>query len=239
MSAPRGGLSGHAYKIVVAGVGGTGVITIGALIGMAAHLEGKGCSVLDMTGLAQKGGAVISHVYLAPTPDAITTTRVAAGGADLLIASDLVVAASDEVVRTLKRGTTRGVVNMHETITGEFTREPDLRFPWTTLHDALTGVFGDTHACFLDATHTATALLADAIAANVFLVGYAFQQGLVPVSVEALCRAIELNGVAVEMNKQAFDRWPWHWRRSRSRSAATGTSRDAMLRRRWPDATRF
>src|SRR5581483_8369818 len=119
----------HPYAIVVTGVGGTGVVTIGQLLGMAAHIDGKGAAILDMTGLAQKGGAVMSHIRIAAAPEAIKTVRIAAGGAQLLIGCDLVVSGSPETLRSVRKGATRAVVNTHEVMTGDFTRNADLAFP--------------------------------------------------------------------------------------------------------------
>jgi indolepyruvate ferredoxin oxidoreductase len=194
------------YGILITGVGGTGVVTIGALLGMAAHLEDKGCAVLDMTGLAQKGGAVTSHVRIAHSQDEIHAVRIAAGGADLLLGCDLVVAAGAEALGKLQQGRSRAVVNTHEAMTGEFTRHPDLAFPARELRRGIADAIGAERAEFVDATRLATALFGDAIAANPFLLGYAFQQGLVPLSEAAIERAIELNAVAVELNRSAF-RW--------------------------------
>ncbi|HWD59554.1 MAG TPA: indolepyruvate ferredoxin oxidoreductase family protein, partial [Stellaceae bacterium] len=194
------------YGILVTGVGGTGVVTIGALVGMAAHLEGKGVTVLDMTGLAQKGGAVLSHVRIAVAPEAINAVRIANGGAKLLLGCDLVVSASGESVSKLRPGETRAIVNSHQTITGDFTRDPDLAFPAQDLERAVTDAVGQGGAEFLDATGLATGLLGDSLATNLFMLGYAYQRGLVPVSDEAILKAIELNGAAVEFNRRAF-RW--------------------------------
>ena len=116
------------YGILVTGVGGTGVVTIGALLGMAAHIEGRGCSVLDMAGLAQKGGAVVSHVRLAPTPADIHAVRISAGSARLVLGCDLVVASGYEALSKMAPGRTHAVINDHQVMTGDFTRNPDLRF---------------------------------------------------------------------------------------------------------------
>jgi indolepyruvate ferredoxin oxidoreductase len=194
------------YGILVTGVGGTGVVTIGALLGMAAHLEGKGCSVLDMTGLAQKGGAVYSHVRIAKTPDQIHAVRIAAGNAELLLGCDLVVSASADALTKLEPGYSRAVVNSHEIITGDFTRNPDLVFPTAAMERSISTATGPDRAEFLDATRLATGLLGDSIASNLFMLGYAYQRGLVPLSAEAIERAIELNAVAVDFNRSAF-RW--------------------------------
>ena len=192
------------YNVVVTGVGGTGVITIGALLGMAAHLESRGCSVLDQTGLAQKGGAVVSHVRIASSPEDIAATRVAAGSADLVLGCDVVVSGGRDALTTMHRQRTRAVINSHQAMTGEFTRDSDLVFPGDRLARAIVSMTGDENADFIDATRIATALTGDAIGTNLFMLGYAYQNGLVPLSAGAIERAIELNGVAVEMNKQAF-----------------------------------
>jgi indolepyruvate ferredoxin oxidoreductase len=194
------------YGILVTGVGGTGVVTIGALLGMAAHLEQKGCTVLDMTGLAQKGGAVYSHVRIARRPDEIHAVRIAAGGAHLLLGCDLVVSASADALSKLQLGHTRAVVNNHEIITGDFTRDPDFAFPSRELQRSIANAAGPENTEFLDATRLATGLFGDSIASNLFMLGYAYQRGLVPLSAEAIERAIELNGIAVQFNQSAF-RW--------------------------------
>jgi indolepyruvate ferredoxin oxidoreductase len=194
------------YGILVTGVGGTGVVTIGALVGMAAHLEDKGCTVLDMTGLAQKGGAVYSHIRIAREPNEIHAVRIAAGGARLLLGCDLVVSASADALSKLRPGYSRAIVNSHEIITGDFTRNPDLTFPSRELRGCIIEATGAGNAEFLDATRTATGLLGDSIASNLFMLGYAYQRGAVPLSAEALERAIALNGVAVQFNQLAF-RW--------------------------------
>src|SRR6266481_6388659 len=197
------------YGILVTGVGGTGVVTIGALLGMAAHLEHKGCTVLDMTGLAQKGGAVYSHVRIAREPDEIHAVRIASDGASLLLGCDLVVSASADALSRLQLGHSRAIVNSHETIIGEFTRDPDLKFPAREMQRSISETTGPDNAEFLDATHLATGLLGDSIATNLFMLGYAYQRGLVPVSAGAIEQAIALNGVAVELNLDAF-RWGRH-----------------------------
>ena len=191
------------WNLLVTGVGGTGVVTIGALIGMAAHLEGKGVTTLDMTGLAQKGGAVFSHVRLARTPEAITATRIAAGEADAVIGGDLIVTASDEALAKMAVGRTQVVVNTAETPTLEFTHNPDWHFPAGQLLSQIGEAIGHSPEAF-DATQLATRLMGDAIFTNAFLLGYAWQRGWVPVSEAALLRAIELNGAAVAANQRAF-----------------------------------
>ena len=197
-------LEAEPYNILVTGVGGTGVVTIGALLGMAAHIEGKGVSVLDMTGLAQKGGAVLSHVRIARRPEDIHAVRVAAGEAQLVLGCDLVVAAGADALGKMREGVTRVVVNRHETPTGDFTRQPDLEFPGQALIEHVKEAVGARALDAVEATNLATALLGDSIATNLFMLGYAFQRGLIPVSEEAILKAIELNAVAVDMNKGAF-----------------------------------
>jgi indolepyruvate ferredoxin oxidoreductase len=192
------------YGIMVTGVGGTGVVTIGALIGMAAHLDGKGVTVLDMTGLAQKGGSVFSHVRIADHPEHLHAVRIAAGEADAVIGGDVVVSASVEALAKMAAGHTRVVVNCAETPTSEFTRNPDWQFPLDKMQASIRQAVGDGAADFLDAQGIATALMGDAIATNLFLLGYAWQKGMVPLPEAALQKAIELNAVAVDMNQQAF-----------------------------------
>jgi indolepyruvate ferredoxin oxidoreductase len=192
------------YGILITGIGGTGVVTIGALLGMAAHIEGKGVSILDQAGLAQKGGAVTSHVRIAETPEDIHAVRLAAGGGRLILGADLVTTAAEDSRAKMRRGYTKAIVNTEETITGLFTSDPEYRIPGEELHDLIDKAVGPDAAEFIPSTAVATALLGDSIAANLFLLGYAWQKGLVPVSHEALERAIELNGVAVEFNKKAF-----------------------------------
>src|SRR3954454_22409429 len=192
------------YGILVTGVGGTGVVTIGALLGMAAHLEGKGVAVLDQLGMAQKGGAVMSHVRIAERPEQIHAARIAAGSARLLLGCDLVVSAGADALSRVAPGTTRAIVNAHETITGDFTRNPDMRFPSRDLRAGILQAVGQGGADFIDATGLATGLLGDSIASNLFMLGYAYQKGLVPVSAASIERAIELKRVAVDFNRNAF-----------------------------------
>lgn len=194
-----------AHNILVTGVGGTGVVTIGALIGMAAHLEGKGATVLDQTGLAQKGGAVTSHVRIAPKPSDLHAVRIAAGEADLVLGCDLVVAGGFDALAKMRGGRTKAVINTHEAMPGLFARQPDLEFPADDLMDAVASACGRDAVDYIDGTRLATNLMGDAIATNLFMLGFAWQQGRVPVSWEALERAIELNGVAIESNKRAFN----------------------------------
>ncbi|MFQ5973174.1 MAG: indolepyruvate ferredoxin oxidoreductase family protein, partial [Alphaproteobacteria bacterium] len=192
------------YGLLVTGIGGTGVVTIGALVGMAAHIENKGVSVLDMTGLAQKGGAVVSHVRIAREPADLHAVRIAAGGADAVLGCDVVVAASQDALAKMQPGSTRAVVNSHRTVTGDFTHDPDFAFPRGEMERLIGDAVGEGNLETIEATRLATTLLGDSIATNLFMLGYAWQRGLVPISGEAIERAIELNGIAVEMNKRAF-----------------------------------
>jgi indolepyruvate ferredoxin oxidoreductase len=192
------------YGILITGVGGTGVITLGALIGTAAHIDGKGATVLDMTGLAQKGGAVYSHVRLCDDAAALHAVRVATGEADAVIGGDIVVTASGEALTKMQAARTRVAVNCAETPTAEFTHDPNWQFPVERMHAAIAEAVGDGALFSLDASHLAYRLLGDTIAANLLLLGYAWQLGLVPVSAAALDKAIELNATAVDMNRRAF-----------------------------------
>ncbi|HLM53667.1 MAG TPA: indolepyruvate ferredoxin oxidoreductase family protein [Pseudoxanthomonas sp.] len=192
------------WNILITGVGGTGVVTIGALLGMAGHLEGKGASVLDQTGLAQKGGAVTTHIRLARMPEAIHAVRIAAGEADLVLGCDMVVVNDYWVLSKVRGERSQVVLNTYQAMPGTFTTRPDMEFPAAGIVSAVTQALGGRAPMQVDATQLATALLGDAIATNLFMLGYAWQQGLVPISFEALMRAIELNGAAIEMNRQAF-----------------------------------
>jgi indolepyruvate ferredoxin oxidoreductase len=194
------------YGILVTGIGGTGVVTIGALIGMAAHLEGKGCSVLDMTGLAQKNGAVVSHVRVADAPEQIHATRIAAGEAKLVLGCDILTGVGYDALAKMQKGVTKALVNSALVMPAGFTRDPDLAFPVGSMEREIEDAVAPGDAEFLDATKLATGLMGDSIATNLFMVGFAYQRGLLPVGEAAILRAIELNGTAVEANKQSF-RW--------------------------------
>jgi len=196
------------YNIVVTGVGGTGIVTIGGILGMAAHLEGKGVGVLDMAGLAQKGGAVFSYIRFAEDPQDIHAIRVAAGRADLVLGGDIVVSGTRKVLATVTHGATEMVINTAEILPGEFTRNADFSLPVERLKRTIVTDAGREKTHFIDATRIATALFGQALGANMFLVGYAYQLGALPLSAAAIEKAIELNGEAVAMNKAAF-----HWGR--------------------------
>lgn len=199
-------LEGEPWAAIITGVGGTGVVTIGAILGMAAHLEHRGCGMIDMAGLAQKGGAVYSHVRLAKTPEDIHAIRVSAGMADLVLGCDLVVSGSKKVLASAVSGQTTFVVNTAEVLPGDFTRNPDYSLPGERLKRGIAQAAGKDHAHFVDASKIAVTLFGQSIAANMFLLGYAYQKGGVPLSAAAIERAIDLNGEAVKMNIEAF-RW--------------------------------
>ena len=193
------------YNILITGLGGTGVVTVGAVLTMAAHLEGKGFGVIDMAGLAQKGGAVYSHIRIAATPAEINAIRVGAGNADLLFGGDIAVAGTGKALSSVDNGRTKVVVNTAEVLPGDFTRNTELSLPVEKVKRALVAAAGAGHSHFIDANRIALALLGDTIAANLFMLGFAYQKGAVPLSAQALLRAIEINGAAVAMNKAAFD----------------------------------
>jgi indolepyruvate ferredoxin oxidoreductase len=192
------------YNILVTGIGGTGVVTIGALLGMAAHLESKGATVLDQTGLAQKGGAVTTHVRISKDPKDIHAVRIAAGEADLVLGADMVVVNDYWALSKIRAGRAKVVLNTYEAMPGTFTRNADLKFPALQIVEAVRQGSGGVAPEMIEATDLATALLGDSIATNLFMLGYAWQKGLVPVTLEAIERAIELNGAAVKMNLKAF-----------------------------------
>ena len=194
-----------AWGIVVAGVGGTGVITIGSLLGMAAHLEGKGVVTQDAAGLAQKGGATWSHVQIARRPEDIHTTKVDLAKADLVIGCDAIVAANPATLAVMQPGRTFVALNTHGTPAAAFVHNPDWQFPSQGCEDAIAAAVGSELLGVFDAERAATALLGDSIYTNPLILGYAWQMGRVPLSHAALMRAMELNGVQVENNQAAFE----------------------------------
>jgi indolepyruvate ferredoxin oxidoreductase len=215
-----------AYGILVTGVGGTGVVTIGQLLGMAAHLEGKGVSVLDMAGLAQKGGAVFSHVQIAESRDAIFSTRIAMGDADLLIGCDLVVSSGAESLSKIRRGVTRAVVNSDLTPTADFLSNPDWKVQGESLRDTIIEAAGERDMDFFEANVISVALLGDSLYTNPLMLGYAWQKGWIPLTLEALLRAIELNDIQVEKNKTAFE---WGRRAAHDLPAVLRAARPAQV----------
>jgi indolepyruvate ferredoxin oxidoreductase len=206
----------RAANLVVGGIGGTGVVTIGAILGMAAHLDGRGVSVMDQIGLAQKGGEVTSHIRIAASPDALGPARFAPREADTLIGCDLAVASGPEVLALLAEGAV-AIVNDHVVMPGEFTSQPDITFPATQMKRRIERYSGAT---FVDLSQLAVGLLGDAVGANMMALGIAWQKGHVPVTEASILRAIELNRVAVAMNKKAFA-----WGR------AIGSDADAVVAR--------
>jgi indolepyruvate ferredoxin oxidoreductase len=204
LPSPTVPLINHPFGIIVTGVGGTGIVTIGAIIGMAAHLEGKGVGIIDMAGLAQKGGAVYSHIRIANNPDDIHAIRVSAAGADLVLGGDIVVVGNKKVLGAVKPGNTRMIVNTAEFLPGDFTRNADFSLPTERLKRAIVSSAGRDNSHFIDASRLATSLLGNSIGANMFMLGYAYQNGALPLSPEAIEKAIEMNGEAVKMNIQAF-----------------------------------
>ncbi|MGI9514566.1 MAG: indolepyruvate ferredoxin oxidoreductase family protein [Anderseniella sp.] len=192
------------WAMMITGIGGTGVVTIGHLIGMAANLDGKGVAMIDMAGLSQKNGAVVTHLKLARTQDEIASIRIAAGGADVLLGCDIVTSASERILSGASRARTHAIVNSYEVMPAQFTRDADFNLPGSQMQVQIEARTKQGASEFIDATRIATALLGDSIASNLFTLGYAWQKGLVPVSEAAINRAIELNGVAIKMNQQAF-----------------------------------
>ncbi|MGN6550859.1 MAG: indolepyruvate ferredoxin oxidoreductase family protein [Pararhizobium sp.] len=197
---------GGGWATIVTGIGGTGVVTIGAILGMAAHLEGRGGGMIDMAGLAPTGGAVFSHSRIAATPEDINAIRVSAGKADLILGCDLVVSGSRKVLGAVREGRTRFLANTAEVMPGDFTRNADFFLPSERLKRAIVKAAGAEQAFFFDATRTAEVLFGNAIAANMMMLGMAAQAGALPLSTEAIEKAIALNGQAVPMNVVAF-RW--------------------------------
>ena len=196
------------HNLVITGVGGTGVVTIGAVLAMAAHLDGKGASMMEMAGLAQKGGAVHIHCRIANEPRDINAIRVATGECDTLIGGDLVVSAGAKTIGLMKAGKTRGVVNSHEIMTGDFTRDTAFELPTEQLHLSLEARLQGQLQMF-DASALAQALLGDSIYSNMMVLGAAWQMGAVPISLAALTRAIEMNGASVPQNLSAFAYGRW------------------------------
>jgi indolepyruvate ferredoxin oxidoreductase len=196
------------YNVVITGVGGTGVVTIGAVMAQAAQIDGMGAGVMEMAGLAQKGGAVHIHCRLAKAPDDISAVRVATGEADALIGGDLVVSAGAKTLGLTRTGRTGAVVNSHEIITGDFTRNTEFSLPSDRLELQLQARLQDKVALF-DASELAKVTLGDSIFSNMMLFGAAWQNGLVPLSHDAIQQAVTLNGAAVDRNLRAFEIGRW------------------------------
>ncbi len=194
------------YNIMINGIGGTGVIAVGAWLGIAAHLEGKAVSTLDMTGMAQKNGAVTSHIRIFDNSDKaaeLHSQRIATGEADLVLGCDILTAAAHDAISKMRVGRTHAVVNTHQQPTGAFTQQPDWQFPLASTQQFIQNSVGGA-VDFVDGTALASALMGDAIATNVFMLGYAYQKGFIPVSAASLIKAIEAIGVAVASNVASF-----------------------------------
>jgi indolepyruvate ferredoxin oxidoreductase len=204
LPAPRIPSTEQPFGILIAGIGGTGVVTVGQILAMAAHVEGKGALVLDQSGLAQKGGPVMSHVRLADRQSDLHSTRVGTGSADLVIGCDQIVTASRDALSRMGEGRSWAAVNSTGATTAAFVKNPDWQFPGEGSRAAIVRACGAGKVDFVDAGQIATALMGDSIATNMFMLGYAFQKGHVPLSEAALIKAIELNGVSVGFNKSAF-----------------------------------
>ncbi|MGZ3216420.1 indolepyruvate ferredoxin oxidoreductase family protein [Paracoccus sp. T5] len=196
------------HNLVITGVGGTGVVTIGAVLAQAAHMDGKGAGMMEMAGLAQKGGAVHIHLRLANRPEDISAIRVAVGEADCVIGGDLVVTAGAKTIGLMTQGRTGAVVNDHEIITGDFTRFRDFQVPSDRLKLSLQARLQDRVA-FLDANELALRMLGDSIYSNMLVLGACWQRGLIPLSEEAIMEAIRLNAAKVEENQRAFQIGRW------------------------------
>ncbi|MGZ8317971.1 MAG: indolepyruvate ferredoxin oxidoreductase family protein, partial [Telluria sp.] len=202
---PKLPLTAQPYGILITGIGGTGVVTVGQILAMAAHVEGKGAIVLDMSGLAQKGGPVMSHVRLADKQSDLHSTRVGTGSADLVIGCDLIVTASRDALSRMGEGRTYAAINSTGSSTAAFVKNPDWQFPGESSKGEIIRACGAANVDFVDAGQMATALMGDSIATNMFMLGYAWQKGQVPLSEASILKAIELNGVQVGFNKSAFN----------------------------------
>ncbi len=196
------------YNVVITGVGGTGVVTIGAVLAQAAQIDGKGAGMMEMAGLAQKGGAVNIHCRLANRPEDISAIRVATGECDALIGGDLVTSGGSKTLGLTSTGRTGAVVNSHQIITGDFTRDTEFKMPFDQLELALEARLKDDLSMF-DASDLSKATLGDSIFSNMMIFGGAWQRGLIPLTLEAVMDAIRLNGAAVERNLRAFEIGRW------------------------------
>ncbi len=201
---PEARPAGRHCNILVAGIGGTGVITVGAILSMAAHLEGRAASVLDITGLAQKGGTVISHIRLSDNADPTAAVRIDAQQADIAIFCDVVAAASPEALKTLQTGKTQVALNTYLAPTAEFTRDPQASLNPQPLVDTIRAAAGASNTRLLDAHSAAEQQFGDSILANMMMLGFAWQHGGIPLSEGAIMQALELNGIAVQANQEAF-----------------------------------
>ena len=203
LPAPPAAAAGR-HSILVAGVGGTGVVTVGALLAMAAHIDGLEASVFDMTGLAQKGGSVYAHIKIGPQGSGPSAARVGPLEATLVLGCDLTVAASTDTLRTIRAGVTQVALNSHFLPTAYFHLQRDFDFQQDAQQDAIVAIAGAQAVCTLNATEASRALLGDTVGANTLLLGHALQRGWLPISVAALETAIRLNGSAVDLNLKAL-----------------------------------
>ena len=203
-AAPMAPMDERGYNLLVAGIGGTGVLTIGALLGMAAHLDGKGCTVLDQTGMAQKGGSVTSHIRIGPDPGSIYTSRLSEGMTNVLIACDLIVGSGQAVLKTVRPGVTAAVLNTDIAPTGDFQTNKYLDLGEARLRGAIVKAIDGGPIYSLHGSKLATDLTGDSIGTNMLMLGYAMQQGLLPLSLTSIQRAIVLNGSFVEGNLRTF-----------------------------------
>ena len=193
------------WAVMVTGIGGTGVVTVGQLLGMAARLEGKGTGIIDMAGLAQKNGAVVTHLQISEKPEDIASIRIVAGGADLILGCDIVTSASERILSRASRDCTHAIINSYEQMPAQFAHDADFELPSSQMCLQIEARVRPQAAQFINATRIATALLGDSIAANLFTLGFAYQRGMIPLSAQAIIKAIELNRVAVAMNTKAFE----------------------------------
>ncbi|MCG7574924.1 indolepyruvate ferredoxin oxidoreductase family protein [Phaeobacter sp. CNT1-3] len=208
MAAPTLPAINGTYNVVITGVGGTGVVTIGAVLAQAAQIDGKGAGMMEMAGLAQKGGAVHIHCRIANQPDDISAVRVATGECDALIGGDLVVSAGAKTLGLTRSGRTGAVVNNHDIVTGDFTRDTEFRIPSDRLQLQVQARLQDQVQLY-DASELARITLGDSIFSNMMLLGSAWQRGLLPLSKDAIVQAVTLNGAAVERNLRAFEIGRW------------------------------
>ena len=196
---------GDTFSVLVTGIGGNGVVTVGAILGMAAHLEGRLATVLDMSGFAQRNGAVLSHVRITGKAQQEHSARIPERGLDLLIGCDAIVTGNADSIRMMEPGNTRVLVNDFVAPTSGFAADPDMRMDFSRFAQVIAERVGEENLYRVNATDAAMALVGDAIGANMFLVGHAWQRGLLPLSRQSLEAAITTNGAAVGMNRAAFD----------------------------------
>ncbi len=198
-------LQRDSFSILITGVGGTGIVTVGALLGMAAHIDGLAVTVVDQLGFAQKGGSVVTHLRIATSPEKIHAARVNTALADSLLACDMLVAANDKIIPALSAEVTRGIINTEHNLTGDFARNANLAFPDNAVRARLKKSIAGNGSHFFAASELARVLLGDSLGANLLLTGFAWQQGLIPVSASAIREAVALNGIAVDWNLEAFE----------------------------------